>query len=145
MHCFALYVFLLFTLLLYAEDFPLGINEVYLPLLTMMMTDFWAYLSSPESFSYHNVLMSAQYWRPASQTQAVLVHIQALTAVGFLATGTYQRDLADRSARSHPNFSSSMPSVLGGVTKLAWRYIVFPYTLGEQANVKTKCCDFSFL
>ena len=59
-------------------------------------------------------------------------------APGFLATGTFQRELADRSGISQPTLSRILPDVLGGVIALSQNYINFPYMVGDQANKKAQ-------
>ena len=59
-----------------------------------------------------------------------------LTCIGFLATGTFQRELADRSGISQPTFSRILPDVLG-VIALSHN-INFPYTVGDLANTKAQ-------
>ncbi len=78
--------------------------------------------------------------RGSRRNHAVPVPLQVLTTLGFLATGTFQRELADRSGISQPTFSRIMPDVLGGIIGLSQRYIDFPYTMGEQANIKMLQC-----
>ena len=51
-----------------------------------------------------------------------------------VSTGTFQRELADRSGISQPAFSRVMPTVLEGIIGLSQQYIKFLYTVGEQAN-----------
>uniref|UniRef100_A0AAR2IZC1 DDE Tnp4 domain-containing protein n=1 Tax=Pygocentrus nattereri TaxID=42514 RepID=A0AAR2IZC1_PYGNA len=48
------------------------------------------------------------------------------------------RELADRSGISQPSLSSMMSGVLSGIIKLTGRYIRFPYTLSEQADIKVQ-------
>ncbi len=72
--------------------------------------------------------------RGSRRNHGVPVPLQVLTTLGFLATGTFQRELADRSGISQPTFSRIMPDVLGGIIGLSQRYINFPFTVGEQAN-----------
>ena len=76
--------------------------------------------------------------RGTRRNHATPVSLQVLTCIGFLATGTFQRELADRSGISQPTFSRILPDVLGGVIALSQNYINFPYTVGEQANKKVQ-------
>lgn len=76
--------------------------------------------------------------RGTRRNHAIPVSLQVLTCIGFLATGTFQRELADRSGISQPTFSRILPEVLGGVIGLSPNYIKFPYTVGEQANKKAQ-------
>lgn len=81
--------------------------------------------------------------RSTRRNRAVPVPLQVLTTLGFLATGTFQRELADRSGISQPTFSRVMPDVLGGIIGLSHLYIKFPYTVGEQANKKAQFAAMS--
>ncbi|KAJ4923071.1 hypothetical protein JOQ06_027807 [Pogonophryne albipinna] len=69
--------------------------------------------------------------RSTLRNRAVPVPIQVLTTLGFLATGTFQREMADRSGISQPTLSRVMPDVLGGIIALSHFYIMFPYTVGH--------------
>ncbi|KAL6458637.1 hypothetical protein MHYP_G00321090 [Metynnis hypsauchen] len=53
--------------------------------------------------------------REAVRSRASPVPLQVLTALGFLATGSFQRGLADRSGISQSSLSRAMPAVLDGV------------------------------
>ena len=46
--------------------------------------------------------------------------------VGFLATGTFQREVGDISSISQPSISRTMPAVLDAIISLD--YIQFPYS-----------------
>lgn len=81
--------------------------------------------------------------RSTLRNRAVPVPIQVLTTLGFLATGTFQREMADRSGISQPTLSRVMPHVLGGIIALSHFYIMFPYTVGEQANKKMQFAAMS--
>ncbi|XP_041846127.1 putative nuclease HARBI1 [Melanotaenia boesemani] len=74
--------------------------------------------------------------RSTRRNHAIPAHMQVLTTLGILATGSFQRELADRSGISQPSLSNVMPAVLDGIIKMSSRYIKFPYTVGEQANIK---------
>lgn len=81
--------------------------------------------------------------RSTRRNRAVPVPIQVLTTLGFLATGTFQREMADRSGISQPTLSRIMPDVLGGIIALSPLYIRFPYTVDEQANKKMQFAAMS--
>ncbi|XP_046874255.1 putative nuclease HARBI1 [Hypomesus transpacificus] len=81
--------------------------------------------------------------RNTRRNNAVPVPLQVLTTLGFLATGTFQRELADRSGISQPTLSRVMPDVLGGIVSLTHLYIKFPYTVAEQANKKAQFAAMS--
>ncbi|KAL6461017.1 hypothetical protein MHYP_G00309950 [Metynnis hypsauchen] len=53
--------------------------------------------------------------REAARSRASPVPLQVLTALGFLATGSFQRGLADRSGISQSSLSCAMPAVLDGI------------------------------
>nr|XP_023674813.1 putative nuclease HARBI1 isoform X1 [Paramormyrops kingsleyae]XP_023674815.1 putative nuclease HARBI1 isoform X1 [Paramormyrops kingsleyae] len=76
--------------------------------------------------------------RPTSRNHAVPVQLQVLTTLGFLATGTYQRELADRSGISQPTMSSFIPQVVAGINRLSRQHIKFPCGADVQANIKTQ-------
>lgn len=81
--------------------------------------------------------------RPTRRNNPIPAHLQVLTTIGFLATGTFQRELADRSGISQPSFSAFMPAVLEGVIRLTPRFITFPYAVVEQAQIKTQFAAMS--
>lgn len=70
------------------------------------------------------------------RTRAIPVHIQVLSTLGFLATGTFQREVGDRSGISQPSMSKIMPAVLDAIISLGPNYIQFPYTNPQQAEIK---------
>lgn len=74
--------------------------------------------------------------RPTRCNHAIPVEIQVLTTLAFLATGTFQRELSDRSGIHQTSFSRFMPSVLRGIVRLSPRFIRFPYTGMDQGRVK---------
>ena len=41
-----------------------------------------------------------------------------------------------QAGRSQPSVSTIMPAVLDGIINMTRRYIRFPYTVGEQADIK---------
>ncbi|KAL6467905.1 hypothetical protein MHYP_G00235820 [Metynnis hypsauchen] len=76
--------------------------------------------------------------REAARSRALPVPLQVLTALGFLATGSFQRELADRSGISQSSLSRAMPAVLDGIICMSARYIKFPYDAVDQANIKAQ-------
>ena len=50
--------------------------------------------------------------RETARSHALPVPIQVLTTLGFLATGAFQRELADRLGMSQAALSRTIPSVL---------------------------------
>ncbi|XP_049898042.1 putative nuclease HARBI1 [Epinephelus moara] len=81
--------------------------------------------------------------RPTHRNRAIPAHIKVLTALGFLATGSFQRELSDRSGISQPSLSAALPAVLDGIIQMTSRYIRFPYTVVEQANSKRQFAAMS--
>lgn len=74
--------------------------------------------------------------RETKRTQAIPVHIQVLSTLGFLATGTFQREVGDRCGISQPSMSRILPTVLDAIISLAPTYIRFPYGGPRQAEIK---------
>lgn len=74
--------------------------------------------------------------RPSRRNHALPIPLQVLTTLGHLATGTFQRELADRSGMSQSTLSHIMPNVWDAIVGMAPRYILFPYAQAEQANIK---------
>ncbi|XP_078023594.1 uncharacterized protein LOC144462785 [Epinephelus lanceolatus] len=67
-----------------------------------------------------------------------ITDITVLTTLGFLATGAFQRELADRSGLCQSTLSRAMPAVWDGIIRMSARYIKFPYNAAEQANIKAQ-------
>uniref|UniRef100_A0A3B3SEG3 Putative nuclease HARBI1 n=1 Tax=Paramormyrops kingsleyae TaxID=1676925 RepID=A0A3B3SEG3_9TELE len=63
-------------------------------------------------------------------------HVQIICTLGFLATGTFQRELADWVGISQPSISRALPRVVDGIHQLATQYISFPYRPQQQLPVK---------
>lgn len=59
-----------------------------------------------------------------------------LTTLGFLAMGTYQWELTDRSGLSQSTLSRTMPAVWDGIVRMTPRYIKFPYNAVDKANIE---------
>lgn len=76
--------------------------------------------------------------RETARSHALPVPLQVLTTLGFLATGSFQRELADRSGISQSCLSRAMPAVWDGIIRLSTRYITFPYDAGDQPNIKAQ-------
>ena len=77
--------------------------------------------------------------RETARSHTLPVPIQVLTTFGFLATGAFQRELADRSGMSQSALSRTIPSVLNAIIRISARYIQFPYGVGvNQANIKAQ-------
>ena len=74
--------------------------------------------------------------RDTRRTNAIPVHIQLLSTLGFLATCTFQRKVGDISGISQPSMSRTMPAVLDAIISLAPNYIQFPYRDPQQAEIK---------
>lgn len=74
--------------------------------------------------------------RETNRTEAIPVHIQLLSTLGFLATGTFQREVGDICGISQPSVSRIMPAVLDAIISLAPTYIQFPYRNPQQVAIK---------
>ena len=74
--------------------------------------------------------------RDTRRTNAIPVHIQLLSTLGFLAIGTFQHEVGDISGISQPSMSRTMPAVLDAIISLAPNYIQFPYRDPQQAEIK---------
>lgn len=64
-------------------------------------------------------------------------HVQVLSTLDFLATGSFQRELGDRVGISQPSISRTLPRVVDAIIQRATHYIRFPYAVEEQVPVKT--------
>lgn len=64
------------------------------------------------------------------------IPVPVLSTIGFLATGTFQREIGDRSGVSQPTISRMMPDVLAAIKSLAPRFIQFPYGDDRQTMIK---------
>ena len=64
--------------------------------------------------------------------QAIPVQVQVLSVLGFLATGTFQREIGDQSGISQSSLSRILPDVLRGIIPLFPQFIRFPYSAKEQ-------------
>ncbi|KAL6466706.1 hypothetical protein MHYP_G00245100 [Metynnis hypsauchen] len=72
--------------------------------------------------------------REAARSRASPVPLQVLTALGFLATGLFQRGLADRSGISQSSLSRAMPAVLDGIICMsAWTAVVRTRPVGRTS------------
>ncbi|KAL6466678.1 hypothetical protein MHYP_G00244820 [Metynnis hypsauchen] len=74
--------------------------------------------------------------REAARSRASPVPLQVLTALGFLATGSFQRGLADRSGISQSSLSRAMPAVLDGIICMS----VVERAIG-QLKSRWRCLD----
>ena len=82
--------------------------------------------------------------RQTARSHALPVPIQVLTTLGFLATGSFQRELTDRSGMSQGALSRAIPAVLNGIIRISARYIRFPYDAVNQANIKAQFAESRF-
>ena len=62
-------------------------------------------------------------------------YLQVLSDIGFLATGTFQREIGDGSEISQPSMSLIVPVVLIGIIKSMPPYIKFPHETQRQVEV----------
>ncbi|RXN31819.1 nuclease HARBI1 [Labeo rohita] len=80
--------------------------------------------------------MGPHLQRRTRRNQAIPVQVQVLSVLGFLATGTFQREIGDRSGISQSTFSRILPDVLRGIIGLCPQLIRFPYSAQEQRDVR---------
>ena len=96
--------------------------------------------TSQRMYCWICVVIQGQCWLETRDSQiptnAIPVHIQLLSTLGILATGTFQREVGDISGISQPSMSRTMPVVLDAIISLAPNYIQFPYRDPQQAKIK---------
>lgn len=80
--------------------------------------------------------LEPQLRRETRRSRAIPVTLQVLSTLGFLATGSFQRELADRSGITQPSMSRILPSVLAAIRGLTPTYIRFPYDNAQQTMIK---------
>ena len=80
--------------------------------------------------------LEPQLRRETRRSNAIPVPVQVCSTLGFLATGTFQREIGDRSGISQPSISRTMPAVLAAIMSLSERYIKFPYNNDQQTGIK---------
>lgn len=80
--------------------------------------------------------LEPQLRKETQRSHAIPVPVMVLSTLGFLATGTFQREIGDRSGISQPTFSRTMPAVLAAMKSFFRRYIQFPYDDGQQSVIK---------
>ncbi|KAL2093109.1 hypothetical protein ACEWY4_010421 [Coilia grayii] len=80
--------------------------------------------------------LEPQLQRETRRSNAIPVSIQVLSTLAFLATGSFQREIGDRSGVSQPSLTRIMPLVLRAINSLAGRYIQFPYNDAQQTVIK---------
>jgi len=73
--------------------------------------------------------------RNTARSHTLPMSIQVMTTLGFLATGAFQRELADRSGLCQSTLSRTMPVVWDGIIRISARYIKFPYNAVKQAKI----------
>ncbi|KAK0140501.1 putative nuclease HARBI1 [Merluccius polli] len=81
--------------------------------------------------------------RQTARSHALPVPIIVLTTLGFLATGSFQRELADRSGMSQGALSRAIAAVLNGIIRISARYIRFPYDAVNQAHIKAQFAEIA--
>ncbi|XP_062295779.1 putative nuclease HARBI1 [Scomber scombrus] len=81
-------------------------------------------------------LLQPNLTKETRRSDPVPSHVQVLTVLGFLATGTFQREIGDRAGVSQSSVSRALPSVIKGLITLSPRYIRFPYTAVDQLQIK---------
>ncbi len=90
-------------------------------------------------------ILEAKLRRETRRYHSIPAHLQVLSVLGFLATGTFQREIADRSGISQSSMSRIIPDVLDGLIRLLPQYIKFPYNLVHQLEVKQRFFAFANL
>lgn len=80
--------------------------------------------------------LEASLKRETRRSNAIPVPVQVLATLGFLATGTFQREIGDRAGVSQPTISRTMPAVLAAIKSLSRTYIQFPYNDAQQSVIK---------
>nr|XP_055057063.1 putative nuclease HARBI1 [Misgurnus anguillicaudatus] len=71
------------------------------------------------------------------QSRALPFPVQVLSTLGFLATGTFQRGIADRSGISQLTMSRMLSFVLAAIRTLIPHYIKFQYDNAQQTMTKS--------
>ena len=74
--------------------------------------------------------------RETRRSNAIPAPLQVLSTLAFLATGSFQREIGDRSGISQPSLSRTMPTVLRAISSLSAQYIRFPYHDAQQTVIK---------
>uniref|UniRef100_A0A8C5A0Z8 Putative nuclease HARBI1 n=1 Tax=Gadus morhua TaxID=8049 RepID=A0A8C5A0Z8_GADMO len=80
--------------------------------------------------------LEPQLRRETRRSNALPVPVQGCSTLGFLATGTFQREIGDRSGIPQPSISRTMPAVLAAIMSLSERYINFPSNNDQQTGIK---------
>lgn len=73
--------------------------------------------------------------RVTAKSHALPVPIQVLTTFGFLATVSFQRELADRSGMSQAALSHAMLAVLNAILQLSARYLQYSFSTVQFAAI----------
>uniref|UniRef100_A0A3B4VC25 Putative nuclease HARBI1 n=1 Tax=Seriola dumerili TaxID=41447 RepID=A0A3B4VC25_SERDU len=87
--------------------------------------------------------LDARLKRETRRSNALPVPVQVLATLGFLATGTFQREIGDRAGVSQPTISRTMPAVLAAIKSLSRKYIRFPYNDAQQSAPSMN--DYAFI
>lgn len=80
--------------------------------------------------------MGPQLQRRTRQNKAIPLQAQVLSVLGFIATGTFQREIGDGSGINQSSLSRDFPNVLCAIIHLCPRFIRVPYSAQEQWDVK---------
>uniref|UniRef100_A0A8C9ZE55 Putative nuclease HARBI1 n=1 Tax=Sander lucioperca TaxID=283035 RepID=A0A8C9ZE55_SANLU len=88
--------------------------------------------------------LEPQLKRKTQRSNTISVPVQLLSTLGVLATGTFQREIGDRSGLSQPTISRSMPAVLAAIKSISARYIQFPYDDAQQTppSMNDVCSEY---
>ncbi|XP_061555209.1 uncharacterized protein LOC133414090 [Phycodurus eques] len=83
--------------------------------------------------------LCAELWpgleRDTARSNALPVPTQLLTTMGFLATGAFQRELADRSGLCQSTLSRAMPAVWDGIIHLSARWLNYSFRCNKPLIV----------
>lgn len=80
---------------------------------------------------------------PTLEYHRLPVPVQVVSTLGFLATGTFQREIGDRSRISQPTISRTMPAVMAAIKSLSRQYIQFPYNDAQQTVIKRELYEIA--
>ena len=80
--------------------------------------------------------LDPQLRRETRRSRALPCQTQLLSTLASLATGTFQREVGDRSGITQPSMSRVMPSVLEAIKSLTEEFIRFPFSEDQQTVLK---------
>ena len=80
--------------------------------------------------------LDPQLRRETRRSRALSCQTQVLSTLASLATGTFQREVGDRSGITQPSMSRVMPPVLEAIKSLTEEFIRFPFSEDQQIGIK---------